>query len=86
MTSTPSLFLNKELSADLDSHPHETKKRIIITISEDMANKSQVVFYFKNESKTVTHGTMFVLDFSKVLEHWKQEKNPNTNLERISGS
>jgi len=71
------LFLSKELSADLDSHPHEGKKRTLLTISEEMAKKSQVVFYFKNETKTATEGTMYVLDISKVLDHWKEQKKPN---------
>ncbi len=75
------LFLSKEFSADLDSHPHEKKKRTILTISEEMARKSQIVFYFKNESKTATDGTMFILDLSKVLDHWKNEKKPNQAID-----
>lgn len=68
------LFLSEELAADLGVFPASGKQRSTITISRDMVKKSQIIFYFKNDTKTATEGTQFVLDLSKVLSDWESSQ------------
>jgi len=72
-------FSHAELNICLDDHPYNNKKRSIITISVDMANKSDVIFYFEKKINSVNTRTMFTLNLSKVLEYWeKKQKNLNS--------
>jgi len=52
------LLLSKDVAVDVAVFPHDGKRRAILTISEDMIQKSQVIFYFKNQTKTATGGTV----------------------------
>jgi len=72
-------ILSEDISTDLGTHDHAGKRRAILTVSEEMTRKSQVLFYFRNEAKDVTRGSMYVLDLGAVLDDWKKsrEKKPN---------
>ena len=67
-------ILGDDLSTELGTHEHAGKKRVILTISEAMAMKSKAVFYFRNNRKGVTHGSMYRLELATVLDVWRKEK------------
>lgn len=68
------VIISEEISTALGTHDHAGKKRTILTVSEAMAKKSQVIFYFRNNATNVTHGSMYTLEISKVLADWKNKK------------
>jgi len=67
-------ILSDELSTDLGTHEQTGMKRVILTVSEAMSQKSEVVFYFRNNRKGVTHGSMYRLNLAKVVDEWRKGK------------
>ena len=67
-------ILSDDISTELGTHEHAGKKRSILTISEELTKKSKVAFYFRNNRKGVTGGSMYRLDLARVLEEWRKAK------------
>lgn len=68
------LLLHNELGVDICTWPHEGKKRAIITISEKMAQKTELYFYYKNKNEATTEGTQFVIKIPTILKSIETEK------------
>jgi hypothetical protein len=80
------MVLNEDISAELVTHLHADKKRVILTISEAMAGESEVIFSFRNGATNVTHGAQYVLALGRLLEEWKSgDKKPSGGVESNGG-
>ena len=71
------MLFNDELGVDVHTWSHEGKNRAIITISEAMAQKTELYFYFNNANGTTTEGTQFVLKISQIIQDLKPEISPD---------
>ena len=73
-------ILSKDISTVLGTHPHAGKKRCILTMSEELIQRSQVVFYFRNKTKYATDGSMYLLDLRLVIDDWRRSQ-PKKHLQ-----
>ena len=68
------MIWSDSISTTLAAHPSGGRMRVILTISDSMADSARLAFYFCGPETHATRGVRYIVPLKEVLREWKESQ------------